>query len=175
MRSSEKSFALLCQIRRWSALCFCRNIRPSVRWIFSELNPADIPSRFSDPQVLPHDDPHLADPQTPTEGHANDSHVSGTHLLTRLSVDPPLCDAMLKSQSVPNEAESGAVAPCGRFAECSSAPAISVPSAGWLRCGGLVEWGPGGWKHRPSDKEKAMQEASERPTPGAPHDAAEHR
>ena len=45
-RSRSRSYSLLQQIRRFSAYCLSRNIACTVRWIPSELNSADEPSRF---------------------------------------------------------------------------------------------------------------------------------
>ena len=44
-RCRSRSFKLLRQIRRFASLCLARNLDPHVRWIPSELNSADEPSR----------------------------------------------------------------------------------------------------------------------------------
>eukprot|EP00959_Pyramimonas_sp_CCMP1952_P014945 316190-Pyramimonas_sp.AAC.1 len=44
-RSRAKDFALLVQVRRFQAYCLARNLKVSVRWVPSELNPADYGSR----------------------------------------------------------------------------------------------------------------------------------
>ena len=44
-RCRSQSFKLLRQIRKFAAVCLARNIDPHVRWIPSELNSADEPSR----------------------------------------------------------------------------------------------------------------------------------
>jgi hypothetical protein len=49
-RSRSRSFRLLIQIRRFRAYCFVRHIKAVVRWIPSEYNAADIPSRIYDPK-----------------------------------------------------------------------------------------------------------------------------
>lgn len=45
-RCRSRSFKLLKQVRRYAATCLARNIDPHVRWIPSELNSADEPSRI---------------------------------------------------------------------------------------------------------------------------------
>eukprot|EP00959_Pyramimonas_sp_CCMP1952_P368170 7712305-Pyramimonas_sp.AAC.1 len=40
-RSCAKDFALLVQVRRFQAYCLAMNLKVSVRWIPSELTPAD--------------------------------------------------------------------------------------------------------------------------------------
>jgi hypothetical protein len=50
-RCRAKDFRLLCLIRRFQAYCIARHIRVSVRWVPSELNSADKPSRFFDGQA----------------------------------------------------------------------------------------------------------------------------
>ncbi|CAK0891104.1 unnamed protein product [Prorocentrum cordatum] len=47
-RSRAKEFALLVQVRRFQAYCLARNLKVSVRWVLSELNPADYGSRVFD-------------------------------------------------------------------------------------------------------------------------------
>lgn len=47
-RSRAKNFALLSQIRIFGAYCLARNIACTIRWIPSELNSADEPSRLDD-------------------------------------------------------------------------------------------------------------------------------
>ncbi|CAK0826627.1 unnamed protein product, partial [Prorocentrum cordatum] len=44
-RGRCKNYVVLQQIRRFRALCLIHNIRPHFRWIKSEFNPADAPSR----------------------------------------------------------------------------------------------------------------------------------
>ena len=48
-------FGLLRQVRYWSGFCMARNIRAYIRWVPSELNPADRPSRceWYEPTLLP--------------------------------------------------------------------------------------------------------------------------
>ena len=48
-RRRAKDFKLLVQIRRFSAYCLARNIKAFVRWVPSELNASDAPSRIFDP------------------------------------------------------------------------------------------------------------------------------
>ncbi|CAE7411650.1 unnamed protein product [Symbiodinium sp. KB8] len=45
-RGHSRNFKLLRSIRKFSALCLCRNISCAIRWIPSELNSADEPSRI---------------------------------------------------------------------------------------------------------------------------------
>ena len=45
-RCRSRSFKLLKQVRRYASTCLARNIDPHVRWIPSELNSADEPSRI---------------------------------------------------------------------------------------------------------------------------------
>ena len=45
-RARSKSFKVLLQIRRFAAVALARNITPHLRWIPSELNAADEPSRL---------------------------------------------------------------------------------------------------------------------------------
>lgn len=44
-RCRSRNFKLLSLIRQFSAFCFCRNIQVAIRWIPSELNISDEPSR----------------------------------------------------------------------------------------------------------------------------------
>ena len=48
-RCRSKNFKLLAILRRVSSLRLCKNIRLAVRWIPSEANPADAPSRIYEP------------------------------------------------------------------------------------------------------------------------------
>ena len=48
-RSRTKNFRLLKVLRRIAAYCFCRNIHLAIRWIPSELNISDEPSRMFEP------------------------------------------------------------------------------------------------------------------------------
>jgi len=59
-RCRARRYPLLRQVRLWSGLCLARNIRPAVRWIPSERNVADAPSRlrtalveWDEPEVEP--------------------------------------------------------------------------------------------------------------------------
>lgn len=45
-RSRARNFPLLVQIRRFASYCLARNIQCSVRWVPSELNNSDSPSRY---------------------------------------------------------------------------------------------------------------------------------
>ena len=45
-RSRARNYKLLLQIRRFAAYCLARNIMCTVRWVPSELNSADEPSRL---------------------------------------------------------------------------------------------------------------------------------
>ena len=47
-RFRAKSFGPLVIIRKFAAWCLCRRIFPSIRWIPSERNSADAPSRYLD-------------------------------------------------------------------------------------------------------------------------------
>lgn len=47
-RSRARNFGLLVQIRKWHAYCFARNLKCTIRWIPSELNASDAPSRYFD-------------------------------------------------------------------------------------------------------------------------------
>eukprot|EP00959_Pyramimonas_sp_CCMP1952_P348257 7294981-Pyramimonas_sp.AAC.1 len=47
-RSRAKEFALLVQARRFHAYCLARNMKVSVRWVPSELDPAGYGSRAFD-------------------------------------------------------------------------------------------------------------------------------
>jgi len=44
-RGRAKEYPLLVQVRRWCGAALARNIRPAVRWVSSEANVADAPSR----------------------------------------------------------------------------------------------------------------------------------
>ena len=44
-RFRSSNFKLLVQIRKWAAMCLAFNIFPSVRWVPSEYNVSDAPSR----------------------------------------------------------------------------------------------------------------------------------
>lgn len=50
-RCRSKNFKLLSVIRRIAAFCIARNIQLAIRWVPSELNIADEPSRLDDPEV----------------------------------------------------------------------------------------------------------------------------
>ena len=49
-RCRAKNFKLLCVIRKIAAFCFARNVHLAIRWIPSELNVSDEPSRLSGPE-----------------------------------------------------------------------------------------------------------------------------
>lgn len=51
-RGRAKSHAMLRLVRRWGALCLARDVRASVRWMRSETNPADLPSRPLEPKAF---------------------------------------------------------------------------------------------------------------------------
>ncbi|CAE7489577.1 unnamed protein product, partial [Symbiodinium natans] len=61
-RSRARSFSLLVQIRKFAAYCLARNIYCVVRWVPSELNSADKPSRLHSEEAskdLAHAIPHV--------------------------------------------------------------------------------------------------------------------
>ena len=51
-RGRSRNFSMLRIIRKFGALCLVRNISPSVRWIPSEYNAADAPSRIAEGATL---------------------------------------------------------------------------------------------------------------------------
>ncbi len=61
-RKRSRNYKLLCQIRKFSAYCFVFNIKCSIRWIPSEANCSDDPSRqfsVSVPSALEAKQKHL--------------------------------------------------------------------------------------------------------------------
>ena len=51
-RSRSKDYELLTQIRQFSAYCLARDIHVAVRWVPSEFNASDEPSRDWEPKLL---------------------------------------------------------------------------------------------------------------------------
>ena len=94
-RSRAKSYALLRQIRVFTAYCLSRNISCTIRWVPSELNSADEPSRLDsseDSKTLVHaipavfKSPEGAIPSSST-GEKADSRPQETSPLTPLRVE----------------------------------------------------------------------------------------
>ena len=51
-RSRARFYDLLVLIRRFKALCVVAGVMPHCRWVASEMNPADGPSREFEPPML---------------------------------------------------------------------------------------------------------------------------
>ena len=69
-RSRSRQFGLLKQIRIFNAYCICRGIQPHFRWIPSELNSADEPSRIGTDEpskLLTHLIPNGAQAKSPAD------------------------------------------------------------------------------------------------------------